>query len=104
MLETERRKSSPFASRMYPGAPSWVRLLGVASVVIGLDAAGRAAVVLNFDMETGPFLCVGGARVQSSCPRSRSATDAKCSIQLSYRPNTSAGQDSNLRPLDPKSK
>ncbi|GAA5047438.1 hypothetical protein GCM10023259_022170 [Thermocatellispora tengchongensis] len=49
-------------SRAYPGAPSWVRPLGTASLVIGLEAAGRVVLRLNLLIRLAPFSCHGRRR------------------------------------------
>src|SRR5689334_22602013 len=47
MFDTASRKSSPLASRAYPGAPSCVRPLGARPVRIGESTAAFTRVLLN---------------------------------------------------------
>ncbi|GAA3423184.1 hypothetical protein GCM10018953_03670 [Streptosporangium nondiastaticum] len=67
------------ASRRYPGAPSWVRPVGVRSVFTGLETAGRTVVVLNFDMRRGPSLRIERGLVQEITPEVESVKVRRCS-------------------------
>src|SRR5262245_48789144 len=88
MFVTDRRKSSPLASRAYPGAPSCVWPVGLASVLTGLDTAVRVFVLLNFAMTRRGSLLTVGEREPRSRDRARDQRSAKpfrpMLYQLSY--------------------